>query len=186
MIEIPVFSRLEKFLISLCTTVALLVAMGLWADGNGYERAEKEAQAREAAIITLVRNQERNEAARRLAIERKQRADDQAAFDQYRKDQANATDHKNALISDLQRDVKRLRVPVTNRPVCEGAAVQAGPAAGGAGAEGYAELTPDAGEFLVNLLARGDNAIRKHNETVDRYERLRLACIEATSEKADK
>jgi prophage endopeptidase len=110
-----------------------------------------------------------------LADERALRHADQLAFTKYQQEQANAQEATNRLISDLRRGAVRLRIPVVGA-VCAVAPDGSGPAAGGTGAQGYADLDPGTAENLVRLTDRGDSAIRKHAEVVDRYERLRVQC----------
>jgi endonuclease YncB( thermonuclease family) len=112
-----------------------------------------------------------------LADERALHKADLADFETYRKENTDAHAEKDRLIARLRAGTERLRVPV--RQVCPAASDAGGPAAGGAGGEGYAELSPDASEFLVNLLQRGDDAIRKHGQVVDRYNRLLAKCTSA-------
>lgn len=159
---------------------ALVGALLCWGAGyaTGYSRADDAARLRETKNLNRALAQERREAARVLKDERGLRAADAAAHLKFYEETQREKHATDRLISDLRGDVKRLRVPV--RYSCPAAAAAGGSAAPGPGQEGHAELTPDAGAFLVGLLARGDEGIRKHAEVVDRYERLRQACAGAT------
>lgn len=114
-----------------------------------------------------------------LTRERKLRADDNRDFQTFKEKQDDAEKITRQRIADLQRDSVRLRVPI-RRQVCAGQADGSGTARPDAGEEGFADLTAGAAEFLVNLTARGDDAIRKHSAVVDAYERLRIACTAPT------
>jgi len=110
-----------------------------------------------------------------LAKERQLRTDDRRSFDQFKKEHDDAKKDADRVIADLRRDNLRLRVPV--RAIYPATTDGSRSTAAGTGSEGHAELAPDAAEFVASLLTRGDSAIRKHAEVVDRYERLRGACM---------
>lgn len=148
---------------------------------SGHYAAENAREV--AAAAELVRTNAALEAQAKadaavLAHERDLRMADRTSYNQFIREQNNAKAVADRLIADLRRDVVRLRVPVI-RPAGAAEAVPGGPAAAGTGDSGYAELSPDAAGFLVGLLERGDEGIRKHKEVVARYERLRLACEKA-------
>jgi hypothetical protein len=109
-----------------------------------------------------------------LDRERQLRRSDRESFDKWRKEHSDADAKTERLVADLRADNRRLRIPV--RAVCPSAPNGGGPIAGGFGQEGYADLTAGAAEFLVRIAGRGDDAIRKHAEVVDAYERLRQKC----------
>lgn len=94
--------------------------------------------------------------------------------ERYEQEKARAKSETDRLIADVRANARRLSIPV--RTHCEAGTASSGAIAGGSGQEGRAELDPGAGEFLISLTARGDNAILKHAEVVDRYELLRKAC----------
>jgi hypothetical protein len=149
-----------------------LVTLGAYAFGHSDATATaKVAEAGRTKIALAVLAAEND---KELAKERQLRADDRAALDKFQLENSHAKAETDRLISDLRRDVVRLRVPI--RPSRQAEPAPGGPAPDGVGAQGQAELTADASEFVVGLLARGDEGIRKHAEVVDRYERLRLAC----------
>lgn len=153
------------------TVAALFIGMHFGAASSRQEAVAEEAKRTDAALKA---KDKADKAV--LADERDLRAKDQEAHDLYVKDKDRETAKTNAYINCLHAGRCALRVPVTIRADRDAKQDAAGPAAGGPGREGYAELTSDASHFLVDLLARGDNAIRKHAEVVDRYERLRVKC----------
>lgn len=113
-----------------------------------------------------------------LARERALRTADRTEFAKYKEEQAHAEEATRKRIADVERDNRRLRVPV-RRPVCAGPADAGGTAGPDVVPEGFADLTAGASALLLDLTARGDTAIRKHAAVVDAYERLRLACTAA-------
>lgn len=157
----PVFWLVQLALIAL--------ASFYWYDVG----AEHERHAQQALSIKAL---EAQATANGIVLERERtlRAEDRTAFDKFKQEQSHAEKLSTQLIADLRRDTRRLRVPV--RAVCPADIDGSGTVAAGTGEEGHAELTADAGEFLVRLVTRGDDGIRKHAEVVDRYERLRSAC----------
>lgn len=150
---------------------ALSFFAGSWHGASVATDAAKVAEAgRTATALAGLAQAD----AKTLADERALRKTDRESFDKYTKEHDDAKAETDRVIAGLHRDVIRLRVPIR-------APRAAAPDAGGSpttpvGQQGYAELTSDAAEFLVSLLARGDEGIRKHAEVVDRYERLRVAC----------
>jgi len=92
------------------------------------------------------------------------------------KDQQSEKAAADRLIADLRNRNKRMSIPVVDT-VCRVGANGSAPAAAGSGAEGRADLTPGAAEFLAGLAQRGDAAIRKHATLVDLYNELRNACM---------
>lgn len=158
------------WLVLLVWTLACFGIGALYGAEQVREAAKLEEQGRTVEAIQHVIDAN----AKVLANEKDLREQDRKRFTTYREEQTRATSETNRLISSLRRDAIRLRVPV--RAVCGAAPDGSGPAAAGTGAEGHAELTPDAGEFVVNLLARGDTGIRKHAAVVDLYENLRQKC----------
>jgi hypothetical protein len=151
--------------------IALSFFAGSW---HGASEATDKARVAEAgrtasALAGLAKEKDAT-----IADERKLRAADRTAFDKYVKEQDDDTAAKDRTIACLRAGTCVVRVPIrAPRKAPEDAS---GPATSGPREEGQAELTPDAGIFLVDLLARGDEGIRKHAEVVDRYERLRVAC----------
>lgn len=168
-------ARAERALVALvaCLLVGTALFAGGWWIGASHARRDA-AVAEQARTFAAVSRQAELDAAT-LAREHALRVADRAEYDTYRKEQDHAQAAANRLISDLRRDVVRLRVPVI-RPAGPAASDAGGPAAGRPGENGYAELSPDAGAFVVGLLERGDEAIRKHAEVVKRYNRLAEAC----------
>jgi hypothetical protein len=135
--------------------------------------AERERFKQQANTIEQLKDQA-DAAAKVLQRERDLRTEDRTEFARFKEESTHAKEHDDQLIADLRSDNRRLRVPI-RRPAAP-SADGSGSVAAGTGGEGYAELSADAGIFLVDLLHRGDEAIRKHGEVVDRYERLRIAC----------
>ena len=131
------------------------------------EQAKNKALADKIAADAEVRKREEELAAefdRRIALNHK--------------DQANEKADADRLIADLRSRNKRLSIPVT-KPVCQAGADAGTGSSAGAGAEGRAELTPGAGETLVRIAERGDDAIRKHATVVGLYNDLRQACMQS-------
>lgn len=142
---------------------------------TGVKRANAAAELREAKAVALALKEQAATNDRILAGERKLRADNLAEYSKYIEGAQDASNEKDKLIAGLRRDVVRLRVPIhIAKPAGDPGA--SGSTAAGPGEEGHAELTADASEFLVDLLARGDEGIRKHAVVVDMYEKLRLSC----------
>lgn len=141
----------------------------------GVHQATAAAQVAEKARTAAALKAKGAEDALVLAAEQRQHAADKATFDKFKKEDTDAHHENDRLIADLRSDNRRLRVPVQHQ-ACAPAPAAGGPAAGGTGEEGRAELTADAGVFVVGLLKRGDDAIRKHAAVVDLYENLRAAC----------
>lgn len=141
---------------------------------TGSERATEVAEAKAARLHAAALQQQIDADAELLRIEQDLRARDKAAYDNFYEESNRAETQADRLIADLRRDVVRLRVPV--RYTCPATEDAGRSAAAGTGTEGYAELDPGTSEALVTLTERGNSAIRKHGEVVDRYERLRLAC----------
>jgi hypothetical protein len=167
-------TTLQARLISALVSILMMLAIGFY----GYHLGDKHATA--AALVAeqgrtataLAKLAKEDKAV--LDQERALRAIDRHNFDYFIQGEADAKIETARIISGLQRDVIRLRIPI--RPRGDAAAPEGGPAAGAAGEEGHAELTADASEFLVILADRGDEGIRKHAAVVDAYERLRTAC----------
>jgi hypothetical protein len=149
------------------------VAFLSYQQGAGHER--KEAERRELK-------------ASNDALEEKARLDADATarqrhlarvldnrHEKYFQEERDAKVKTDRLIADLRADNRRLSIPVRNPACPAGADPDAGTAAG-TGAEGRADLTAGASEFLVRLADRGDAAIRKHAEVVDRYQLLQQFC----------
>lgn len=135
--------------------------------------AERERFKQQALTIKALEAQEKAAAAV-LKKERDLRAEDAAEFVKFQKETAHAEEAHMQLVSDLRRDVRRLRIPV--RIIPAPSADAGGSAPDTSLGEGFAEPSIEFSEQVVDLLARGDSAIRKHAEVVDRYERLRIAC----------
>lgn len=159
---------------------ALAGALLIWGAGyaTGYDRADDAAQLREATNLNRAMAGQRAEAAKVLKDERDLRKADAAAHAKFYEETQRAKESTDRLIADLRGNVKRLRVPV--RYSCPAAPDAGGSAAAGPGTEGYAELDGETSADLAALTIRGDTAIRKHAEVVDRYERLRLTCSGGT------
>lgn len=172
------FTDAQKALIKLAAfclwSLALIIGTSLYVAGELGEAAKLEKARAVAAALQA----QAVEHAQLLAGERALRAADAQKFTVFKQEQDRAQAEKDRFISDLRRDVVRLRVPI--RPRAPEGTPGTRPAATGSGDEGHAELTADAAQFVVDLLARGDTAIRKHGEVVDRYERLRLTCNNPT------
>lgn len=163
--------------------LALIVWTGIVAAGAGSYaagEARKQAELDEQKRTTAALQAQATENEQVMLRERALRNADHTEFNKYFEDAEHEKAAATRLVADLRNDVKRLRVPII-RPVREETADAGGPTAAATGQEGYAELTPDAGAFLVGLLARGDEGIRKHAAVVDRYERLRLACTASST-----
>jgi hypothetical protein len=150
-----------------------MVMLGLGAL-YGSEQAREEAAIETNRITVQALNRQATVNDTVLANERALRAQDRERFTTYREETAHAQEISDRLVADLRRDAIRLRVPV--RSVCSAPGDGSGPAATGTEREGHAELTQDAAEFVVGLLARGDTGIRKHAAVVDLYENLRQKC----------
>jgi hypothetical protein len=169
-VKLPIWLD-PRFWLAAIIWTALTFGTGWYFGASGATAAAEVAEAGRTALavatVTALNDQV-------LADERELRRVDREGFDQFKEKSDAKKNESDQLVADLRRDVKRLRVPV--RPRGEAQATTGGPAAEGTGDEGHAELTEDASVFLVNLLARGDQAIIKHAEVVDRYERLRLMC----------
>ncbi len=163
-----------KALAALFMIVFVLVLMGASYQYGG-KHARQAAEVKEAKAIAAAVDLRQKENDATLAQERQLRATDFAEYEKYIGAHNEAIQETDRIIAGLRSDAIRLRVPVKPRPAA-GQADSSGPPAPGTEPEGQAELTADAGEFLVDLLARGDDGIRKHAEVVDRYDRLRTAC----------
>lgn len=162
--------RFESF----CLTVLVALVVGLIGFFMGLDsgRDSAKASAMKAAAAAYAKLTATNKAT--VEAERELRRVERTSYEKYYKAQEKKTYEADRLIADLRADTRRLRVPVRRVPgACP---VQGGSATAGTGEEGHAELSPDAGEFLVSLLKRGDTAILKHAEVVDRYDRLAAAC----------
>lgn len=149
----------------------LLVAAGGMIYGASETREAAQLVERKAVIKAMERQATAD--AKELEKERALRDADRATFNEYRKAQDHANTETSRLIADLRGATARLRVPTRS---CAPSQDAGGSAAGGTGQEGHAELSADAGVFVVGLLERGDTAIRKHAALVDLYESLRRAC----------
>lgn len=108
-----------------------------------------------------------------LKRERELRTADNKEFIDFKKEHDHAKENVVQFVTDLRRGDSKLRIPSA---VCHPAPAASAPSAPGVEQEGYAELGADDSVFLVELLARGDEAILKHATVVDLYENLRLAC----------
>jgi hypothetical protein len=161
----------------LLVALTLVIACFVSYQAGGYiARADALATEKARTQIAVDKLKQENEGV--LNLERATRVADKTRFDQFMKKADDEKVKSDKLIADLRTRAVRLYAPV--RAYCPAAQVPGGAIAEGAGQEGRAELTPDAGEFLVRLLDRGDSAIRKHIEVVDRYDRLAAACSGAT------
>lgn len=169
-------ARLSPFSLLLNPTfwIVLLVWTAL-AAGYAYDYGMEKSRLEQQTITVKALEEQIAASSRVLKAERALRTADNAAFITFKEKQEHEQKITGQLVADLRSDNRRLRVPV-RRPICAGPAAAGGPATTGPVEEGHSELTADAGEFLVGLLARGDDGIRKHAEVVDRYERLRTAC----------
>lgn len=173
------FSLIDPRVWGVAVLWTVLVAFaGNW---HGSSTATEAARIDEAGRTATALQGQKDADAIVLADERKLRDEDKKRLDTFFKENDDAKNEDAQLIADLRSDNKRLRIPIIRAPDQAEAAGNR-PAASGTGEEGYAELTPDAGVFLVGLLARGDEAIRKHAEVVDRFERSRLLCTSDPSE----
>lgn len=170
-------SRFEWFAL----TVMLALAAGLFGfvEGRDVEREAAKVKAMKEAAASYTELVRINSAT--VERERELRRTERAAYENYYATQEKRNRETDRLVADLRRDAVRLRVPVRRDP--QACAVPSGSAAAGTGEEGHAELSGNAAEFLVRLLQRGDDAIAKHAEVVDRYDRLAAAC--ATPAEAD-
>ena len=151
--------------------IGLSFFAGSW---HGADAATEKARVAEAGRTAQALAGLAKEKDAELAKERALRTIDRTALNKFTKEQEDAKAETDRVIAGLHRDVIRLRIPV--RAPRQATQDAGRPAAAATGEEGRAELTADASEFLVGLLARGDEGIRKHAEVVDRYERLRVAC----------
>jgi len=107
-----------------------------------------------------------------LKAERNARDAIQAITDKLTNERDAAHHEKDTYIAGVRSGAIRVSVPVI-------AAVPSGPgcadtgAAGGAGQEARAELTPAAAEFLDDIASEGDDAIRQSNALINAYNALR-------------
>lgn len=163
-------SRLEWFTLS----VMALVAAALFGFVAGRESAEDDARLHQAKVNQAAYAEWSKTNLRTIERERELRRTERAAYEKYYATQENRNRETDRLVADLRRDAVRLRVPVRRDP--QACAVPGGSLAAGTGEEGHAELGADASVFLVGLLKRGDDAIAKHAEVVDRYDRLAAQC----------
>lgn len=175
-------AKAERLLIGFVVSLVLgaaLFAAGWWEGSSSAHKADAIAEQAKtfAAVAAQVKADNQT-----LAREHELRLRDRAGYERYIKEKDDAQDHDHRLIADLQRDVKRLRVPVI-RPAGPAAPDACRPAAAGTGEDRYAELSPDAGSFVVGLLERGDEGIRKHAEVVARYNRLAAQCSQPPTTK---
>jgi prophage endopeptidase len=97
-------------------------------------------------------------------------------YDKYTQEESNAKAKTDLLIADLRSGAGRMSFPVSDKNYQTGT-YPTSSAAAGSGEEGRADITAGAAEFLLRLTERGDTAIRKHAEVVDRYELQRQACM---------
>jgi hypothetical protein len=156
-------------------------AVAFVAHDRGERQATKEAERKELkasndALEAKIRiDAETREKERRLVRLLDNR------YDKYHQEEIDEKARADRLIADLRANARRMSIPVSYAPCAAGSAADPG-VAGGSGQEGRADLTPGAGEFLVRLAERGDVAIRKHAEVVDRYELMRKECSNAERE----
>lgn len=142
---------------------------------RGERQAKKEAERKELKASNDAMNEKiRIDAETRETERRLVRILDNR-YEKYQQEENDAKAKADRLIADLRANVRRLSIPVVYQACAAGANPDPG-AAAGSSQEGRADLTPGAGEFLVRLAERGDAAIRKHAEVVDRYELMRQAC----------
>jgi hypothetical protein len=107
-----------------------------------------------------------------LEAERAARDGIQAITDKLTKEKDAANHEKNAFITGVRSGAIRLSVPVVGPVPTRGDCTSSG-AAGGAGDEARAELTPAAAEFFDDIADEGDAGIRQANALIDAYNVLR-------------
>lgn len=169
--------RATDFLLSIAFIFSALVAGYAYGVHQANDVAEAAERGRTAAAVKAQKAADDKV----LADERELRRLDADTFANYKRSHEDADKQTQAVISDLRSGARRLRPPAK----CEvrAAAPDAGgPAPEPAGDEGRGELSPDASVFVVGLLKRGDDAIRKHAAVVDLYENLRAACSKEAPE----
>ena len=151
--------------------IGLSFFAGSW---HGADVATEKARVAEAGRTAKALAALAEENDKEMAKERVLRTADRTALNKFTKEHDDAQAQTDRLIADLRHDVVRLRIPIRAPRAAQADA--GGPPSSRTGEEGHSELSQDGAEFLVGLLARGDEGIRKHAEVVDRYERLRVAC----------
>lgn len=107
-----------------------------------------------------------------LQAERNARDAIQSITDKLTNERDSARHEKDTFIAGVRSGAIRLSIPVV-APVSTGAGCTDTSAAGGAGQEARAELTPAAAEFLDDIASEGDDAIRQSNALIDAYNALR-------------
>ncbi|WP_168798512.1 lysis system i-spanin subunit Rz [Herbaspirillum sp. ST 5-3] len=172
--NIPTFLLDPRFWLAIVIWTA---AVAFVSHDRGERLAMKEAERKELkASVGALEDKIRIDAETREKERRLVRILDNR-YDKYQQEELDAKAKADRLIADLRSHVRRLSIPVSYASCAAGANPAAG-AAGGSSQEGRADITAGAGEFLVRLADRGDTAIRKHAEVVDRYELLRQACTQ--------
>jgi hypothetical protein len=165
-----IISRFQSF----CITVLSALVVGLIGFFMGLDAgrdaakvtAMKAAAAAYTELVTINKQTVEDERALRMA--------ERAEHTKYRATQEKRNHETETVIADLHAGARRLRIPV--RRDAQACPVPGGSTTAGTGAEGYADVTAGAAEFLVRLTARGDTAIAKHAAVVDSYDRLAAAC----------
>ena len=107
-----------------------------------------------------------------LQAERNARNAIQAITDKLTSERDTARHEKDLYIAGVRSGAIRLSVPVV-ASVPAGSDCADSTAAGGAGQEARAELTPAAAEFFDDIASEGDDAIRQANALIDAYNALR-------------
>lgn len=149
--------------------------IAVFAYQSGHRDERKAAQIRELVITEKARiaKEEADEKVREAEADLTRILSERHT--QYVQEQAHAKAENYRLIADVRALRRRLSIPGK----CPDHRVEPGAdttIAGGSGTDGRAELDAGAGEFLISIAERGDNAIRKHAEVVERYELARKAC----------
>lgn len=90
--------------------------------------------------------------------------------------------HAKNLNDQLRASVRDRSIVLSVPAKCPGADVAAGSgsnssASGQSGAEGRAELMPEAAIALIDIAADGERAMRKANALIDAYNAIRTACV---------
>lgn len=153
---------------------ALLAAtIGGWTvQGWRKDAAIAALRANVATANEAVATARADQAAKVLTAERAARDGIQAVSDKLTKERDSAKNEKDAFIAGVRSGAIRLSIPVVV-PVSAGANGPNSTAASGAGDEARAELAPAAAEFLDDIAAEGDDAIRAANALIDAYNAAR-------------
>lgn len=149
------------------------VAAAAWAVQGWRKNADIDHLKAEIAIANQAAADARADRTLRvLAAERGARDEIQFISDKLTKERDEALHEKSTFIAGVRSGAIRLSVPVI-APVPAGAGCADSGALGRPGQEARAELAPAAAEFLDDIAAEGDDAIRQANALIDAYNALR-------------